>query len=68
MPVTSLVKTKWKIKITPVSNYSVVGVGCAVSKVCQADNDRHDVTVAQSVGYEHVNWIVIDAMMVMCGL
>lgn len=50
------------------SNYSVVGVGCAVSKVCQADNDQHDVTVAQSVGYGHINWIVIDAMMVMCGL
>lgn len=49
------------------SNYSVVGVGCA-SEVCQADNDQRDVTVARSAGYEHVNWIVINAMMVMCGL
>lgn len=50
------------------SNYSIVGVGYAISEVCQATNDQHDVTVAQSAGYEHINWIVIDAMMVMCGL
>jgi len=51
-----------------VSNYSVVGVGCAISEVCQADNDQHDVIVARSAGYEHINWIVINAVMVMCGL
>lgn len=47
---------------------SAVVVGCGISETCQAVNEQYDVMMAQEAGYEHINCIVIDAMMVTYGL
>lgn len=47
---------------------SAVDVGCDISETCQAVNEQYDVMMAQEAGYEHINCIVIDAMMVTYGL